>query len=49
MVNERGLADTGPGNDGNYVDILVCPSTIQKNDILFSTKNITSGDRQSGN
>src|SRR5260221_6510298 len=25
MVNERGLSDTSPGNDGDDVDILVCP------------------------
>src|SRR5271165_2657314 len=49
MVDQRGFSDTGPGNDGNYVDILVCPCTIQESDILFSTKNITSGNRQSGN
>src|SRR5208283_2028153 len=48
MVNERGLSDPSPGNDCNDVDILVCPCPIQKSDILFSTKNITSGDRQFG-
>src|SRR5271157_2847597 len=48
MVNERGLTDPGPGNDCNDVDILVCPSTIQKSDILLSTKNIASGNGQSG-
>src|SRR5215470_2491019 len=36
VVNERGLPDTSPGNDGSDVDIFVCPSTIQKNDILLS-------------
>src|SRR5208337_1454101 len=40
MVNERGLSDTSPGNDCNDVDILVCPCTIQENDILLSAKNI---------
>jgi hypothetical protein len=34
--------------DCNDVDILVCPSTIQKNDILLSAKNIASGNGQSG-
>src|ERR1700760_1168470 len=48
MVNKRGLPDTGPGNDGNDIDIFVCPGTIQKSDILLSTKNIASGYRQSG-
>src|SRR5262249_33657823 len=28
--------------------ILVCPGTIQKSDILLSTKNITSGNGQPG-
>ena len=48
MVDERGLPDPGPGYDGYDVDILVCPRTIQKSDILLSTKNITSGNGQSG-
>jgi hypothetical protein len=38
MVNERGLADPGPGNDCNDVDILVCPCTIQKSDVFLPTK-----------
>src|ERR1700722_14891353 len=42
MVNDRGFPDAGPGNDCNDVDILVCPSTIQKGNILFSTKDIAS-------
>src|SRR5271165_1466442 len=48
MIDEGGLTDTSPGNDGNDVDILVCPGTIQKSEILLSTKNIASCDRQSG-
>src|SRR5215469_4755649 len=40
MVNERRFSDPGPGHDGNDVDILVCPRTIQKSDILLPTKNI---------
>src|SRR5260370_5204082 len=44
MVNERGLPDTGPCNNCNDVDILVCPCIIQESDILLSTKNITSGN-----
>src|SRR5580693_2534301 len=48
MVNERGLSDPSPGNDCNDIDILVCPCTIQKSDILLSTKNITSGNGQPG-
>src|SRR5215831_9175067 len=48
MVDERGLSDAGPGNDGNDVDILVCPCTVQKNDVFLSTKNIASGNGQSG-
>jgi len=42
MVDKRGLSDTGPGNDRNDVEILVCPCTIQKSEILLSTKDITS-------
>src|SRR6516164_6218390 len=48
MIDERGLSDAGPGNDCNDVDIVVCPCTIQKIDVLLSTKNITSCHRQSG-
>src|SRR6266481_6407497 len=48
MVDKRGLSDTGPGDDRNDVDILVCPCTIQKSDILLSPKNIASGNGQSG-
>src|ERR1700732_5138242 len=38
MVDDRGLPDPGPGNDCNDVDILVCPCTIQKSDVLLSAK-----------
>src|ERR1700738_660137 len=48
MVDDRRLSDPSPGNDCNDVDILVCPCTIQKSDILLSTKNIASGNGQSG-
>src|SRR5246127_1211493 len=48
MVNERGLSNTSPGNNRNDVDILVCPCTIQKSDVLLSTKNFASGNGQSG-
>src|SRR5215471_4921409 len=44
MIDQRGLSDTTPGNDCNNVDILVCPGTIQKSDILLPTKNIASGN-----
>src|SRR5271165_2316258 len=42
MVDERGLSDPSPSNDRNDVDLLVCPCTLQKSDILLSTKNIAS-------
>src|ERR1700675_1656860 len=48
MVDDRGLPDTGPCNNCNDVDILVCPCTIQKSEILLSSKNITSCNGQSG-
>src|ERR1700693_419239 len=48
MVDERGFSDPGPGNDCNDVDIVVCPCTIQESDILLSTKNVASGNGQSG-
>src|SRR5215471_16947189 len=42
MVDERGLSDPGPGNDCNDVDVLVCPGTIQKSNILIATENVAS-------
>src|SRR5580700_2830487 len=48
MVDERGLPDTGPGNDRNDIYLLICPCIIQESDILLSTKNIASGNGQSG-
>src|SRR5271166_357234 len=47
MVNECGLSDPSPGNNANDVNILVCPCTIQKSDILLSTKEIASCEGQS--
>src|SRR5271156_4144139 len=46
MIDQRGLSDTGPGNDSYDADIPVGPCTIQEGDILLSTKKITSSDRQ---
>src|SRR6516162_4401749 len=48
MINQCGLSNSSPGNDCNDVHILVCPGTIQKSDIFLSTKNIPSGNWQSG-
>ena len=48
MVNERGFSDPSPGNDCNDIDMLLCPCAIQESDILLSTKNIASGNGQSG-
>src|ERR1700759_1241249 len=46
MVNESGLPDTGPSNDRNDIDVLVCPRIIQESDIILSTKNIASSNGQ---
>src|ERR1700745_2024451 len=48
MVNESGLPDPSPGNDGNDIYILAPPCVIQKSDVLLSTKNIASCNGQSG-
>src|SRR6202049_1809748 len=45
VVDQRRLSDPSPGNDCNDVDVLVCPCTIQKSDVLLSTKNVASGNR----
>src|SRR5215470_2729336 len=44
MVKERRLSDASPRNDGNDVDFLVCPGTIQKGQILLSTKNVAASN-----
>src|SRR6516164_7070345 len=47
MVDECGLPNTSPGNDGNDVDFLLCPRTIQKSDILLPAKNFAPCNGQS--
>ena len=47
MVDQRGLADAGPGNYRNDIHILVCPRIV-KSDILLSTEKVASCNRQSG-
>src|SRR5271166_4223628 len=49
MVDKCGLPDTRPGNDCHDIYILICPCGIQESDILLSTENIASCNRQSGN
>jgi hypothetical protein len=44
MVDKRRLADTGPSNDCNDVDILVCPCCIQEGNIFLPTKDVSSGN-----
>jgi hypothetical protein len=48
MIDKRRLTDASPRNDCYDVDSLLCPRTIQKSDILLSTKNLTSCNGQSG-
>src|SRR6516165_680123 len=48
MVDQRRFSDSAPGNNCNNIDLLVCPGIVQKRDVLFTTKKITSCDRQSG-
>src|SRR5262245_5273473 len=40
MVDQRGLSDTGPGNDCDDIHLWICPGSIQESDILLSPKNI---------
>src|ERR1700733_8225864 len=42
MVNECGLSDPSPGNNCHDIDVLVCPGTIQKGDVLLATENVAS-------
>src|SRR5580700_6725274 len=48
MVDQRRFSDSAPGNNCNNIDLLVCPCIVQETDVLFTTKNITSCDGQSG-
>src|SRR5215469_121290 len=48
MVNECGLPDPSPGNDGNDIGVPVCPCIVQKSDVLLSAEYITSCNGQSG-
>src|SRR5262249_16634922 len=48
MVDQRRFSDSGPGNNCNNIDLLVCPCIVQETDVLFTTKNIASCDGQSG-
>src|SRR5580698_2019230 len=34
MVDQRGLSDPGPRNDGSDICIPVCPRIVQKSDLL---------------
>src|SRR6516162_297548 len=45
MVYQRRFSDPGPGNNCNNIDLLVGPGIVQESDVLFTTKNIASGDR----
>src|SRR5260221_8628213 len=38
MVNQRGLPDTSPGNNGYNVHLPTGPGTIQKSDVIFPAK-----------
>jgi hypothetical protein len=46
MVDQRGLSNTGPGNDIHDIHARVCPGRIQKRNVLLSTEKIASCDRQ---
>src|SRR6516162_10249771 len=48
MVDQRRFSDSAPGSNCNHIDLLVCPCIVQESDVLFTTKKITSCDRQSG-
>src|SRR5271157_4320772 len=47
MVDQRGLPDPSPANDGNDVYMLICPGVIQESNILLSTEQIGSRYGQS--
>src|ERR1700730_13045888 len=47
MVDERGLSDPSPRNDCDDIYLPIRPCLIQKGDILLTTENIASCNRQS--
>src|SRR5215471_1994672 len=48
MVDQGRFSDSAPGNNCHNIDLLVCPCIVQETDVLFTTKNITSCNGQSG-
>src|SRR5207344_2934961 len=48
MVEKRRLPNTSPSSDRNDIYLWICPCIIQESDVLLSTKNIASRNRQSG-
>src|SRR5580704_3795616 len=48
MVDQRRFSDSGPGNDCHDIYLVAFPGGIQESGILLSTKNIASGNGQSG-
>src|SRR6267154_6227347 len=48
MVDQRRFSDSAPGNNCHNIDLLVRPCILQETDVLFTTKNFTSCNGQSG-
>jgi hypothetical protein len=48
MIHQRRLPNTSPGNDRNHIYLRIYPGGVQESDFLLSTKNVTSGNGQSG-
>jgi hypothetical protein len=44
MVDQRRFSDSAPGNNCDNIDLLIWPCIVQESDVLFTTKNIASGD-----
>ena len=47
MIDQGGLSDPGPRNDGYDIYMLGCPCIIQESDVFLSPKNIASCNGQS--
>src|SRR5215471_6987699 len=37
MVDQRRFSDSGPGNNCDNIDLLVCPYIVQETNVLFTT------------
>src|SRR5580704_18207171 len=47
MVDQRRFSDSAPGNNGDNIDLLVCPCVVQESNIFLSTEDVAPCNGQS--